>query len=71
VGLTPIEENTGGRYTAESNIVYTIPVYSRRSGSYFVYAAPQVQSNLTLRLEGMNANLTANQAPPRIFYRLC
>ena len=73
VGLTPREENTGGRYTASDSVVYTLPVYSRRTQSYFVYSPPQSsqKSNMTLRVEGLNANLTSGQAPPRVFYRLC
>jgi hypothetical protein len=73
VGLTPREENTGGRYTASDSVVYTLPVYSRRTQSYFVYSPPQStqKSNMTLRLEGLNANLTSGQAPPRVFYRIC
>ncbi len=73
VSLTPIEEATGGRYTAENGVVYTINVPARRTATYFRFTQEFLaqKANITVKVEGLSANLTAGQAPPRIFYRVC
>jgi hypothetical protein len=72
VSLTPTEVNTGGRYTANDGMVHTFNI-PRFTGYFFTYTnklltqAQQISVNLT----GLNLNMTINQAPPRVFYKIC
>lgn len=72
VALTPTEVNTGGRYSANDGMVHTFNVPGL-TGLYFTYTnklltqAQQISVNLT----GLNLNTTANQAPPRVYYKVC
>jgi hypothetical protein len=72
VGLTPIEENTGGRYTASDGVVYTVNV-PRGKAAYFRYTQTFLaqRANITVRIEGLKIDVTKNQQPPKIFYRVC
>lgn len=62
VGLTPIEDSTGGRYTAKDSVVYTISVPARKTTTYFTFTQAFLaqRANITVRVEGLSANLTAN-----------
>ena len=73
VGITPIEDITGGRFTAADSVVYTLNVGAKKAYSYFSYTSTILRKSATIqvRVEGLNLNLTAGQVPPKIFYRVC
>ena len=71
--MTPVEEATGGRYTAKDGVMYTLNVPARRTATYFTFTQEflRQRANITVRVEGLSANITAGQAPPKVFYRVC
>ena len=72
VAITPSEVNTGGRYTALDSVVLTIDIPAK-SALYFTYTNQflNLPSNISVLVAGMTLNTTANQNPPRVFYKIC
>ena len=72
VAITPSEVNSGGRYSAQDGTTYTVNVPSK-SSLYFTYTQQFLnqKANITIRVNGLSLNTTANQLPPRVFYKVC
>ena len=61
VAITPSEVNSGGRYTAQDSVLYTINVPSK-SSVYFTYTQQFLNqlANITVKVNGLSLNTTAN-----------